>query len=57
MIVCKLNRSDKPLATIIRTLESVYKPDPVVPEPMLAVLAALSVPAGFVVAPAPVRSR
>ncbi len=50
MIVCKRRHDDKPLSTIATTLGSVYRPDPVVPEPMLALLRTLDVTAAYVVA-------
>ena len=52
MIVCKRRRNDSepPLSTIVATLGSVYRPDPVIPDAMLALLRTLDVPAVYVVA-------
>ena len=56
MHVCKRRRGDKPLSTIISTLGRVYRPDPVVPEAMLAVLRGLDVPPAYIVATASART-
>ncbi len=50
MIVCKRRHTDKPLSTIVTTLGSVYRPDPVIPASMLALLKTLDVPSAYVVA-------
>lgn len=53
MIVCRRRRNDgKPLATIIKTLGSVYRLDPVVPASMLALLGTLDRPAAYMIAAA-----
>lgn len=53
MHVCKRRRGDKPLSTIVLTLARVYRPDPVIPEVMLAILRTLDVPPAHVVAATP----
>ena len=51
MIVCKRRRNDdKPLSTIVTTLGGLYRPDPVIPDSMLALLRTLDVTSAYVIA-------
>lgn len=47
MDVCKRRLAAEGFSTLGPTLGTVYRPDPVVPEAMLAILRALDMPAPF----------
>ena len=50
MIAAKFKPDQKPLSAVASTLERVFRPDPVIPEPMLALLRSMDLPPAFVAA-------
>ena len=52
MIVARSKPNQEPLSAVVNGLDRIFKPDPIIPEAMLALLKAMDAPPAFIAAAA-----